>query len=53
MMKHLPLMLLVWITTETLFGDVGFQMVSCDAPTGYVSDDTDCNDLDAAITLYH
>ena len=31
------------------FGDAGFQMVACDAPTGYVSDDTDCNDLDAAI----
>ena len=27
------------------FGDAGFQMVSCDAPSGYVSDDTDCNDL--------
>ena len=31
------------------FGDVGFQMVSCDAPGGYVADDTDCNDLDANI----
>ena len=31
------------------FGDVGFQTVSCAAPTGYVSDDTDCNDLDAMV----
>ena len=33
------------------FGDAGFQVVSCDAPTGYVGDDSDCNDLDPTINL--
>lgn len=31
------------------YGDAGMTTVACDAPTGYVADNTDCNDADAAI----
>jgi len=29
------------------YGDVGTNTVACDQPTGYVADDSDCDDLDA------
>lgn len=31
------------------FGDPSMTTIACDAPTGYVSDNTDCNDANAAI----
>jgi hypothetical protein len=31
------------------YGDAGVTSTSCDAPTGYVSDDTDCDDSDADV----
>jgi hypothetical protein len=31
------------------YGDAGDTAVSCEAPTGYVDDDSDCDDADAAI----
>ena len=31
------------------FGDAGSSTASCDAPTGFVADDTDCNDEDPSI----
>ncbi|MBM4367436.1 MAG: FG-GAP repeat protein [Deltaproteobacteria bacterium] len=31
------------------FGDAGRSVAACDAPTGYVSGDTDCDDASAAI----
>ena len=30
------------------YGSAAYQLVSCSQPTGYVSDASDCNDLDAA-----
>ena len=32
------------------FGDAGAPLVSCDQPTGFVADDTDCNDGDDAVS---
>ncbi len=32
------------------YGDAANTVSACDQPTGYVSDDTDCNDADAAIS---
>ncbi|MDG1479042.1 MAG: MopE-related protein [Myxococcota bacterium] len=31
------------------FGDASSSVVSCEAPSGYLTDDTDCDDTDAAI----
>ena len=31
------------------YGDIASTVLECEAPTGYVSDDADCNDSDAAI----
>jgi hypothetical protein len=31
------------------FGDAAFERAACDQPTGYVADDSDCDDLDAAV----
>ena len=31
------------------YGDAGSSVTACSAPTGYVSDDTDCDDTDATV----
>lgn len=31
------------------FGDLGVTATACDAPSGYVADDADCDDADAAV----
>ncbi|MEC7983836.1 MAG: MopE-related protein, partial [Myxococcota bacterium] len=31
------------------YGDISINMLSCEQPTGYVSDNTDCDDTDATI----